>query len=107
MSHQGYEGWFPECLLCGLGNLDTIICLNPTCHEQHDGRRISNFGSSLTEEDGHWWKACKLCERKVLSDPASFGVYALCVDCFNQCIDAHIEPPTTPRQACEVRKNLR
>lgn len=21
MSHQGYEGWFPECLVCGMGNL--------------------------------------------------------------------------------------
>ena len=27
MSHQGYEGWFPECLVCGCGNVGAIVCL--------------------------------------------------------------------------------
>ncbi len=107
MSHQGYPGWFPECLLCGLGNLDAVICLNPMCHQSHDGKRINSFSSILIQKDDHWWKLCQLCEGGILSDPVSFGVFALCVDCFNKCIDARIDPPTTPSDAAVTREKLR
>ena len=35
MSHQGYEGWFPECIVCHCGNVGPVICLEPACHEAH------------------------------------------------------------------------
>jgi hypothetical protein len=35
MSHQGYEGWFPECIVCHCPNVGRIVCLEPACHEAH------------------------------------------------------------------------
>lgn len=27
MSHQGEEGWYPECEICGCNNLREVICI--------------------------------------------------------------------------------
>ena len=40
MGNQGEDGWFPVCLVCGLGNAGCVVCLDPTCHEQREGRTI-------------------------------------------------------------------
>ena len=26
MSHQGEDGWYPECEICGCGNLSKVVC---------------------------------------------------------------------------------
>ncbi len=26
MSHQGVEGWYPECEICKMGNLSKVVC---------------------------------------------------------------------------------
>ena len=40
MSHQGYEGWFPECINCGFGNVGAVVCLDPTCHEANEYNQL-------------------------------------------------------------------
>jgi len=32
MSHQGEEGWYPECKDCGCGNLGEVVCID--CHNK-------------------------------------------------------------------------
>jgi len=32
MSHQGMEGWYPECEECGCGNLGKVVCID--CHKK-------------------------------------------------------------------------
>jgi hypothetical protein len=109
MSHQGYEGWFPECVVCHCGNVGPVVCLDPTCHEAHGLKTIElkptkhiagnlAVDEGLIEEDGHWWKCCQLCGRRIHADPGAFGSYAICVECFNQCVSQGQEPPNTPRQ---------
>ncbi len=98
MSHQGYEGWFPECLVCGLGNVGPIVCLDPICHEHHGLRTIVANEERLVAHDGHHWKRCQLCERRCLSDPAAWGSFALCVGCWNKFASADVYPPTSPSQ---------
>jgi hypothetical protein len=97
MSHQGYEGWFPECALCRRGNVGAIVCLDPTCHEQwglrpvvppmittREGHRIED--EKLVHEDSHWWKCCQLCDGRVHADPGAWGSTAICVACFNKSV---------------------
>lgn len=82
VSHQGYEGWFPECINCGMGNLRGVVCLRPD-HEPADlpPKEARGQLSELTQTDGHWWKLCLICSGRILSDPLSWGVYALCLSC--------------------------
>jgi len=28
MSHQGMDGWYPECEECGMGNCGKMVCLD-------------------------------------------------------------------------------
>ena len=97
MSHQGHEGWFPECLVCGLGNVGAIVCLDPTCHEQHDGSALEPSDDKLRQIDGLWWVGCQLCDSNSISEPASWGTYAICTGCFNAYMAANRLPPTSPR----------
>lgn len=99
MSHQGFEGWFPECLVCACGNVSAIVCLDPTCHEAAQGKILSSCADSpLYSRDGHYWKDCQFCERAVRSDPGCYGTYALCAGCWNAYAKRHQLPPSSPRQ---------
>lgn len=105
MSHQGLEGWFPECLICGCGNLGAIVCLDPTCHELSIGRVIPpGADSPLRIRDSHHWKDCHFCLRCVRSDGGAFGTYALCSDCWNRFAQNKMLPPTSPRDLNTVAK---
>ncbi len=95
MSHQAYEGWFPECLVCGCGNVGPIVCLDPACHQRNGLRKVEAIDQRLVTHDGHSWKLCQLCERRFLSDPAAWGSFALCVGCWNTFARAGIYPPTS------------
>ena len=108
MSHQGQQGWFPECIVCHLGNVGPVICLDPTCHEKY-GRPEGLTNSldhyenlcrdeKLINEDGHWWKCCQLCDRRLLSDPGAFGSFAICVECFHKFASRGERAPTAPWQ---------
>ncbi len=105
MSHQGYEGWFPECIVCHMGNVGAVICLDPMCHEQTiEGPREYNAdelsaAEMLIQEDGHWWKCCRLCEKRIHADPGAFGSYAICVKCFDKYARRGEYPPTAPWQS--------
>ena len=72
MSHQGHHGWFPECLICGLGNLGAIVCVTPDFGDQHGLTPIvgPDLEISTLEQgsDGHWWKSCLLCDHLTLAD---------------------------------------
>ena len=82
MSHQGLEGWFPECINCGMGNHNAVICLCPD-HTPADlpAKEARGQLSELVKVDGHWWKSCLLCGHGMLSGPGSWGVYAICLSC--------------------------
>ncbi len=95
MSHQGYEGWFPECLVCGCGNVGPIVCLDPTCHEHNGLRILDTDDERLVTHDGHYWKLCQLCERRLLSDRGAWGSFGLCVGCWNTFVRAGVYPPTS------------
>src|SRR5437660_9460439 len=96
MSHQGCDGWFPECLVCGLGNVGPIVCLDPTCHERHELRVVDSADEGLVTQDGHSWKCCHLCDRPFISDPGAWGSFALCLKCWNKFARAGVYPPTSP-----------
>ena len=109
MSHQGSEGWFPECIVCGCGNVGPVVCLQPACHEKNGLVPIElektfyiagdlSVDEKLIEEDKHFWKCCQICDNRLISDPASFGSYAICIDCFNIYTTAKVWPPTRPRE---------
>jgi hypothetical protein len=97
MSPQGCEGWFPECLACGMGNVGPVVCLDPTCYEQYeaeDGETLDeDTDERLIAQDGHWWKCCQLCDRRIHADPGAWGSFALCVGCFNAALRAGEMPP--------------
>jgi hypothetical protein len=106
MSHQGYEGWFPECIVCGMGSVGAVVCLDPTCHEANGLKPVELKHSKYTEgnlvtdeklikEDEHWWKCCQLCDRRIHADAGAFGSYAICVECFNEYVNRGENPPTT------------
>ena len=109
MSHQGLPGWFPECVVCGDGNVGPVVCLDPTCHETR-GRvpiRLEPtkyvhgdlvVDEKLVEEGGHVWKCCQVCDRRIHADGGAFGVYAICVSCFNLYAEADRDPPASPRE---------
>lgn len=109
MSHQGYEGWFPECINCGFGNVGAIVCLDPTCHEVNEYKPIKlkssvyihgdlSIDEKLIFEDEHWWKCCQLCDRRIHADAGAWGTYAMCVECYNDYVNRKIIPPTTFRE---------
>jgi hypothetical protein len=106
MSHQGYEGWFPECIVCHCGHVGPVVCLDPTCHELHGLRAVEVTkkvvagdlveDEQLVNADGHWWKSCQACGKRLLSDPGAFGSYAICVKCFNESVMKRELPPSSP-----------
>ena len=107
MSHQGYEGWFPECIACRMRNVGAVVCLDPTCHEAQGINPIElkptkyvdgnlTIDTKLVEENKHWWKCCQLCDRRIHADGGAFGSYAICVECFNSYVNRGEQPPTTP-----------
>lgn len=96
VSHQGYEGWFPECVVCGMGNLSGIVCLSPV-EDEHLLAPIAGVASGISnlaqDKHGHWWKSCLLCHRRVISDPLSWGSLAYCVGCWNHFSSQGLQPP--------------
>lgn len=104
MSHQYHPFWFPECLLCGMGNLPAVVCLLNSCHEEHGLSTIVDEQTLETEAAGHFWKGCQFCQRQMLADAAAWESTALCADCWNLYVIAERLPPTTARQvAAEVQ----
>lgn len=102
MSHQGHQGWFPECLVCGMGNLGGIVCLSAN-QDVHGltpivGKR-SGISGLTQDEAGHWWMQCLLCDRRVLSDALSWGSYAYCIGCWNHFTSRGLFPPASAAQA--------
>ena len=98
MQGQTGEGWFPVCLICGMGHMPTVVCLDPECHEDHCGKTVDPPGSRQVFADGHSWKSCALCQRWLLSDPDAWGSYALCCNCYNQYATLGIVPPSSIAQ---------
>lgn len=101
MSHQGNNGWFPECLVCGMGNVGAVVCLDPTCHEIYEAQGfqpLADTGEKLIEEDGHWWQYCQLCDHRIRADGGAWGTYALCVGCFNTFARGAVLPPSSPSE---------
>ena len=96
VSNQGEDGWFPECLVCRMGNIGPAVCLDPTCHEAHEGEAIDGAIEKFVKTGGHAWQLCQFCDRRILSDGGSFGVYALCVECWNAYAAAGRLPPIDP-----------
>jgi hypothetical protein len=103
VSHQGYEGWFPECLVCGGGNVGAVVCLNPTCHEAHEGQLIASATERLVQADSHWWKLCHWCDRPIRADGGAWGTYALCIECWNSHAAAGILPPASPGELARAK----
>ena len=86
MSHQGYAGWFPECMVCGAGNLNRFVCITPFQLEEHGLVEVDDGSSPEAESfeaDGHAWKRCALCSTVALADPFSWGSVGYCADCWN------------------------
>lgn len=96
MSNQGEDGYFPVCLVCGMGNLGPVVCLDPTCHEQREGRVIEGAKEKYLEAAGHAWQLCQFCDGRVRSDGGAFGTYALCVACWNSFAREGLLPPASP-----------
>ena len=82
MSNQSFEGWFPECINCGMDNLEGVVCLRPD-HVPADlpSKDAPGQLSELQYLNGHWWKPCVICEARIIANPLSWGVYALCLTC--------------------------
>jgi hypothetical protein len=100
MSHQGHEGWFPECLICGAGNLGGLVCLTPDVHALTpiaSGR--ARTAILVQDDDRHWWTQCLLCDHRMLSDPFAWGSVAYCVDCWNRFTSRGVFPPASAAQA--------
>jgi hypothetical protein len=98
MSHQGYEGWFPECVVCGMGNLRGVICMTPLVDERHGLTPIvgpRRGDSELFGADNHWWKRCLLCDTVMCSDAFSWGSLAYCIECWNHFTKRGLYPPST------------
>lgn len=98
MSHQGYEGWFPECLICGMGNLGGIVCLTAD-GEVHGLTPIvagrSGISDLVRDDASHRWKQCLLRDHRVLSDPFAWGSRAYCIGCWDHFTTQGMFPPTT------------
>lgn len=105
MSHQGFEGWSPECIVCHKGNLPAFVCLSPVSEDEHgDPPAVADEGlqSELFQADGHWWKRCALCPEITLSDPAAWGSKAYCLDCWNHFASRGLYPPMSARHARQM-----
>ncbi len=102
MIHPNSKGWFPVCIVCGNGNLDEVVCLNPACHDNYllksidPGKNSEGVSNEVIMKDGQYWKLCKLCSKPILSSPGSWGSYAICYKCFNIFNNIHIDPPRYP-----------
>ena|SRR5215510_13757782 len=117
MSHQYYEGWFPECIVCRCGNVGPVVCLDPTCQESHGPRTVEankkyiagdlSADEQLVQEDNHWWKCCQICSRRIHADPGAFGSYAVCLKCFNRAVRNGELPVTSPQGNEGVEKFLK
>jgi len=62
MSNQGEEGWYPECIVCDMGNLGNVVCeqcyMNKTSNKTKGKERISEKRLSTNgEEDENKKKA--------------------------------------------------
>ncbi|QIF00164.1 hypothetical protein [Roseimicrobium sp. ORNL1] len=104
MSHPGIEGWFPECIICGMGNLHGVICLDPTCHEFiYESSHDAPVSSSTREHHshGHFWKTCAACQHDIRADGASWGTYAICTECFASYFAARRLPPASPAEVAQ------
>ena len=99
MSHQGNDDWYPECLVCGMGNFHGVVCLDPTCHE-HSFAELSepplDSQSKRFTEDGHRWVSCACCEKAVRADGGAWGTYGICISCFTAYFLARRLPPIGP-----------
>lgn len=105
MTNQSYEGWYPECLVCGMGNLGPIVCLDPHDHaDAVSARRILDGDGPealIQDDDGHWWKRCRLCDRRVLSDPFAASI-GLCAGCWNHSPERGQYPPSSAEELASV-----
>jgi hypothetical protein len=103
VSHQWSPGWFPECLVCGMGNLGGIVCVTPDFDQQHGLTPIIGemAGTSALEhrEDGHWWMGCLLCDQVTLADAEAWGSVAYCTGCWNHFTLRGLYPPTSAAAA--------
>jgi hypothetical protein len=103
VSQQGDPGWFPECLICGMGNLPGVVCLSPP-EEDHGLTPLGRDSPTVsveTERDGHVWKLCLLCDTVTLADPFAWGSRAYCVECWNAFVGRGLFPP---RSAVAARR---
>src|SRR5688572_1993391 len=106
MSHQGINGWFPECLICGMGNLPGMVCLDPSCHEfiyesMHEPPAAA--ASESHQKNGHDWKTCAACQNDIRCDGGAWGTYGICTDCLAVYFRARRLPPASP---AEVSRHL-
>jgi len=90
------EFWFPECILCGSGNLGGVVCLSPACHEKHGLHVVTGEKIIKLHEDGHAWRGCQFCESRMLADAGAWGSLAICTECWNLFAEAGRYPPVTP-----------
>ena len=105
MSHQGYPYWFPECFICGMGNLRGVVCMTPQTEEAHGGLipiEGSRGTSEQIERDGHHWLRCLLCSSELIADPGAWGSYVFCVVCWNAFARQGVEPPRSAEQARRI-----
>ena len=86
-----------------MGNVGPVVCLDPTCHEAYGLKLVKakqgwiggdkRDDELLVQENGHWWKCCQICDRRIHADPGAFGSYAICVSCFNDFVARSERPP--------------
>lgn len=57
-----------------MDNIHGAVCLDPTCHEGHEGAILDGKTDRYVERDGHFWQLCRFCDQPMLSDGGSFGV---------------------------------
>jgi len=89
MSSQTSVGWFPECHICGFGNIGTFCCLRPECleaarnlpREQWFDVNVWRRTQPLQDKCGEWWSRCIICNKQVLASPEAWGSFACCFNC--------------------------
>lgn len=87
MSNQNREGWFPECLICFLGNIGEHICLPCGLKGEVDSEKLmaaqnqENYPEPYLRGN-HYYLNCFQCQRGTIADGGSYGVYAICLNCY-------------------------